>query len=82
MGLTCLAAPHLSDVSSFTIQNFQLPVIVSLGDWQDKLRLSSDYGWTLDEERQPIRTERFSQRSEFTQQMRSHLQTWLQVPLS
>lgn len=56
-------------------------LIVSVADWQNKLRLSSDYGWTLDQERKPVRTERFSQRLEFTQQLRSHLQNWLQVPL-
>lgn len=57
-------------------------LLVSISDWQDKLRLSSDYGWTLDEERKPIRTERFSQRAEFAQELRSHLQEWLQVTLS
>ncbi len=56
-------------------------LIVSVADWQGKLRLSSDYGWTLDGDRKPVRTERFDQRSEFTQQLRSHLQDWLQVPL-
>ena len=55
-------------------------LLVSVSDWQDKLRLSSDYGWTLDSERKPIRTILFSQRSQFTQQLRSHLQQWLQLP--
>lgn len=57
-------------------------LVVSISDCQDKLRLSSDYGWTLDQERKPIRTEKFNQRSQFTQQLRSHLQQWLQVPFS
>jgi hypothetical protein len=57
-------------------------LIVSIADWQGKLRLSSDYGWTLDAERKPIRTPLFPQRSQFTEQLRSHLQTWLQVPLA
>jgi len=57
-------------------------LIVSVADWQDKLRLSSDYGWTLDADRKPTRTERFDQRSEFCQQLRSHLQEWLQVPIA
>lgn len=57
-------------------------LIVSVSDWQDKLRLSSDYGWTLDPERKPIRTERFSQRPEFAQKLRSHLEAWLQISLS
>ncbi len=56
-------------------------LLVSVSDWQDKLRLSSDYGWTLDSERKPIRTILFSQRSQFTQQLRSHLQQWLQLPI-
>ncbi|NWF60683.1 MAG: hypothetical protein HXY43_15835 [Fischerella sp.] len=56
-------------------------LIVSISDWQDKLRLSSDYGWMLDRQRKPIRTEKFDQRSQFTQQLRSHLQQWLQIPL-
>jgi hypothetical protein len=56
-------------------------LIVSIADWQDKLRLSSDYGWTLDAERKPIRTERFEQRPEFCQALRSHLHSWLGLPL-
>lgn len=57
-------------------------LIVSIGDWQDKLRLSSDYGWVLDQDRKPVRTEKFAQRSEFTHILRSYLQNWLQVPLT
>ncbi|NJM70334.1 MAG: hypothetical protein HC862_08940 [Scytonema sp. RU_4_4] len=57
-------------------------LVVSISDWQDKLRLSSDYGWTLDQERKPIRTEKYSQRSHFAQQLRSHLQLWLQLPFN
>jgi hypothetical protein len=56
-------------------------LIVSIADWQDKLRLSSDYGWTLDAERKPVRTERFEQRSAFSQALRAHLQDWLGLPL-
>lgn len=56
-------------------------LIVSIADWQDKLRLSSDYGWTLDVDRKPIRTERFEQRQEFSNKLRAHLQDWLQLPL-
>ena len=56
-------------------------LILSVADWQGNLRLSSDYGWTLDEQRKPVRTEKFSQRSDFTRQVRSHLQDWLQIPL-
>lgn len=56
-------------------------LVVSVADWQNKLRLSSDYGWILDKERKPTRTERFDQRSDFARQLRSHLETWLEVPL-
>lgn len=55
--------------------------IVSISDWQDKLRLSSDYGWTLDSERKPVRTQQFEQRPEFAQALRSHLTTWLGLDL-
>lgn len=54
-------------------------LIVSISDWQAKLRLSSDYGWMLDENRKPVRTERFERRQEFTQQLRSHLENWLEI---
>jgi hypothetical protein len=54
-------------------------LIVSISDWQDKLRLSSDYGWILDAERKPVRSEQFEQRDAFAQELRSHLQDWLGV---
>jgi hypothetical protein len=56
-------------------------LVVSVSDWQGNLRLSSDFGWTLDSDRKPIRTDKFDQRSEFTQQVKTHLQNWLQVSL-
>ncbi len=56
-------------------------LIVSVADWQNKLRLSSDYGWTLDKERKPVRTELFNQRADFAHQLRSHLESWLEVSL-
>lgn len=56
-------------------------LVVSIADWQDKLRLSSDYGWALDDERKPVRTERFDQRPEFTQTLRSYLREHLDLPL-
>lgn len=55
--------------------------IVSISDWQDKLRLSSDYGWMLDAERKPVRSEQFEQRLEFAQVLRSHLEAWLELDL-
>lgn len=57
-------------------------LILSVADWQGNLRLSSDYGWTLDAERKPVRTEKFNQRTEFSQQARACLQDWLGIPLS
>jgi hypothetical protein len=57
-------------------------LVVSISDWQDKLRLSSDYGWTLDSDRKPSRTEKFDLRSQFSDQLRSHLHDWLQIELS
>jgi hypothetical protein len=54
-------------------------LIVSVADWQGSLRLSSDYGWMLDADRKPVRTEKFGQRSEFSQLVRAHLQTWLEI---
>ncbi len=56
-------------------------LVVSVADWQNKLRLSSDYGWTLDKERKPIRTELFNQRADFARQLRAHLASWLEVSL-
>lgn len=52
-------------------------LIVSISDWQNKLRLSSDYGWALDAERKPVRTEKFEHRSEFAGALQSHLRDWL-----
>jgi hypothetical protein len=56
-------------------------LILSIADWQSNLRLSSDYGWTLDEERKPIRTEKFGQRADFSRKVLLHLRSWLQIPL-
>lgn len=56
-------------------------LILTIADWQGNLRLSSDYGWTLDADRKAVRTDKFNQRLVFAQQVRSHLQEWLQVPL-
>ncbi len=54
-------------------------LIVSIADWQGKLRLSSDYGWVLDESRKPIRTERFTARDSFSLQLQDHLKQELGV---
>ncbi|MBD2310422.1 hypothetical protein H6G20_01875 [Desertifilum sp. FACHB-1129] len=64
------------------VENTPAPrLIVSVLDWHDKLRISSDYGWALDAERKPTRTLLFEQRADFAQVLRSHLQDWWQIPL-
>jgi hypothetical protein len=55
-------------------------LVVSVADWQGKLRLSSDYGWMLDEERKPVKTEKFEQRMDFSKQVQAYLGDWLKVP--
>ncbi len=56
-------------------------LVVSLADWQGKLRLSSDYGWMLDGERKPVRTSQFELRPQFCSHLQAHLTDWLQIPL-
>ncbi len=56
-------------------------LIVSVADWQGKLRLSSDYGWILDKDRKPMRTKLFEQRPVFATKLRSYIQSWLNVPI-
>jgi hypothetical protein len=66
----------------FNYDNSPAPqLIVSIADWQDKLRLSSDYGWMLNTERKPERTPLFAQRVVFSHQLQVHLRNWLQLPL-
>lgn len=61
----------------FEVQNYDntpsQQLVISIADWQGKLRLSSDYGWNLDSERKPIRTEKFNQRPQFTQELKQYL---------
>jgi outer membrane protein assembly factor BamE (lipoprotein component of BamABCDE complex) len=72
----------------FQVQDYDTssatPLIVSIADWQGKLRLSSDYGWILDEARKPVRTDQFPQRTVFSQHLQQHLQHDLNLswPLS
>ena len=56
-------------------------LILSISDWQGNLRLSSDYGWTLDESRKPVRTDKNNQRQDFSEKVKTHLQNWLKVSL-
>lgn len=57
-------------------------LIVSIAGWGEALRLSSDFGWILDENRKPKRTEKFAQRDEFLQQLKAKLQEEFQVVLN
>jgi len=54
-------------------------LVVSVADWQGKLRLGSDYGWMLDENRHPVKTEKFEQRSEFSEKLKKYLADCLEV---
>jgi hypothetical protein len=49
-------------------------LIVSVADWQGKVRLGSDYGWVLDDQRKAVRTEKFGHLAEFSQRLKNHLQ--------
>ena len=57
------------------------PLVVSISDWQDKIRLSSDYGWIIDPERKPARTEEFGDRADFSSKLKFHLQELLQIEM-
>lgn len=54
---------------------------ISVADWQGKLRLSSDYGWMLDRDRKPMRTDKYPQREEFAAQLRAYLTEWLGIEI-
>uniref|UniRef100_A0A832H4Q9 Uncharacterized protein n=1 Tax=Oscillatoriales cyanobacterium SpSt-402 TaxID=2282168 RepID=A0A832H4Q9_9CYAN len=56
-------------------------LLVSIADWQGNVRISSDFGWTLDEERKPTRTEKFEQRGTFAQQIKVYFQQEWGIPL-
>lgn len=57
-------------------------LVVSVSDWHDKLRLNSDYGWTLDSDRKPMRTDKFQGRDQFVQQLKVYLQETFALPLA
>lgn len=61
--------------------SFPDTIVVSVADWQDKIRLGSNYGLVLDKDRKAVRTEHFNQRTEFAYKVRSHLQEWLGLHL-
>jgi hypothetical protein len=56
-------------------------LVVSVADWQDKLRLSSDYGWVLDADRKPVKTPENPQRPEFNNLLKAHLQELLSIQI-
>lgn len=56
-------------------------LVVAIADWQDKIRITSDYGWHLNEERKPTRTEKFEQRSQFATELKSYLSQELQLTI-
>jgi hypothetical protein len=56
-------------------------LVVSVADWQDKLRLSSDYGWELDADRKPVKNPQNPQRPEFTSRLKAHLQELLEISI-
>ncbi len=57
-------------------------LIVSISDWQDNLRLASDYGWTLNAEHRAERSTRHSERAQFAEDLKAHLQNALGVELA
>jgi hypothetical protein len=57
-------------------------LMVSIADWQGQLRLGSDYGWVLDEQRRAVRSDKFAQRQQFAQELRLYLQERLHLPLA
>jgi hypothetical protein len=57
-------------------------LVVSIADWQNKLRLGSDFGWALDGDRKPTRTDKFSERAAFAEELKAHLNQMLQKPSS
>jgi hypothetical protein len=57
-------------------------LIISIADWQGKIRLGSDYGWVLDDSRKAIRTEKFSQRAQFAESLKAHLESRLGLSLA
>ena len=56
-------------------------LVISIADWQDKIRISSDFGWILDPARKPKRTDRFEQREQFCQDLKHVLNRDLNLSL-
>ncbi|WP_088891522.1 hypothetical protein [Leptolyngbya ohadii] len=56
-------------------------LVLSIADWNGKVRLSSDYGWTLDADRKPKKTDRYEQRQQFINDVHHHLKTLFDLDL-
>jgi hypothetical protein len=69
----------------FTVSGFDPSpadrLVISVADWQGKLRLSTDYGWMLDSDRKPTRTDKYSQRADFAAQLKAYLTDWLKIEM-
>jgi hypothetical protein len=57
-------------------------LVLSIADWQGRIRLSSDYGWMLDSERKPVKSDRYEQRQQFVADVRDHFKTVFDLDLS
>lgn len=56
-------------------------LIVSVADWGDKLRLSADYGWTLNAEHRAEKSDRFPQRDQFKGDFKTYLSEMLGIAI-
>ncbi|MEM9151710.1 MAG: hypothetical protein AAGB19_14815 [Cyanobacteria bacterium P01_F01_bin.3] len=56
-------------------------LVISISDWEDKIRISTDYGWILNESRKPIRSDKFQQREQFRLDLRQAIQQDLELHL-
>jgi hypothetical protein len=57
-------------------------LVVSIADWGNSLRLSSDYGWMLNESHRAEKSDRFGSREQFLVDFKAHLETWLGLSLA
>ncbi len=82
---TVAAASQNTFNYTFTIEGVDASpaeqLVVSVADWQGKLRLSSDYGWILDAERKPTRTDKHPHRDEFAQKFQTNLTELLGIEI-
>lgn len=57
-------------------------LVLSIADWHGKIRLSSDFGWMLDPERKPVKTDRYEQRQQFIAAVHDYLKTVFDLDLN